>query len=393
MRALDGITVLEFANYVSGPYAGMMLADLGADVIKIESPDGGDPFRGWGAADYSATFGSVNRNKKSVVLDLKSADGLAAARALAADADVLIENYRTGAMDRLGLGYEELSKANPRLVYASITGFGRDGPYAERAGYDTVGQAMSGLLSVLTDLSKPQPMGISLSDHLTGMMAAYGILGALMARNTSGRGQRVETSLLAATIAFLGENAARFFETGKTPSRETRARSAQVYAFTDANGQGVVVHLSSPTKFWRGLTEVAGHPEWQDDARFKTKRDRQENYRVLHGLLAEIFATESRDHWLALLQQHDVPSAPIYTLDQVFADPQVEHLGLIRKIPHPKVGHVSLVSGGVTLSETPAEILTTAPDLGQHTDEILARIGSSPVYGGGGPRSGGGGGS
>jgi crotonobetainyl-CoA:carnitine CoA-transferase CaiB-like acyl-CoA transferase len=375
MRALEGIVVLEFANYVSGPYAGMMLADLGAEVIKIESPDGGDPFRGWGAADYSATFGSVNRNKKSVILDLKSPDGLTAARALAGTADVLIENYRAGAMDRLGLGYDTLRAANPRLVYTSITGFGGTGPYAERAGYDTVGQAMSGLLSVLTDLSNPQPMGISLSDHLTGMMAAYGILGALMAREKTGRGQRVETSLLAASIAFLGENAARFFETGKTPSRETRARSAQVYAFVDAEKQGFIVHLSSPTKFWRGLTEVAGHPEWQEDSRFLKKRDRQDNYHVLHGLLAEIFATRTRDHWLDLLRARDVPSAAINTLDQVFADPQVKHLGLVRQIPHAKLGHVSLVGGGVNLSETPPEILSVAPDLGQHTDEILARIG------------------
>src|SRR5579863_8750256 len=164
MGALTGITVLEFANYVSGPYAGMMLADLGAEVIKIEPPGGGDPFRGWGAADYSATFGSVNRNKKSVILDLKSPEGQAAALALASRADVLIENYRTGAMDRLGLGYSSLKPVNPRLVYVSITGFGSSGPYAGRAGYDTVGQAMSGLLGVLTNLANPEPMGISLSD-------------------------------------------------------------------------------------------------------------------------------------------------------------------------------------------------------------------------------------
>jgi len=375
MKALQGITVLEFASYVSGPYAGMMLADLGAEVIKIEPPDGGDPFRGWGAADYSATFGSVNRNKKSVALDLKLPEGLTAARSLCETADVLIENFRVGTMDRLGLGYERLSKSNERLIYCSITGFGQSGPYAERAGYDTVGQAMSGLLSVLTNLDKPQPMGISLSDHLTGMMAAYGILGALMARERSGRGQRVETSLLSATIAFLGENAARFFETKKTPSRETRARSAQVYAFVDVSGRGFVIHLSSPTKFWRGLTEVAGHPEWQDDQRFKTKKDRQQNYLVLHELLAAIFKTKDRETWLKTLEQHDVPSAPIYTLDEVFADPQVKHLGLIKEVPHKKLGSVSLVGGGISLSETPASIETCAPDYGQHTEEILARIG------------------
>ena len=374
MKALSGITVLEFASYVSGPYAGMMLSDLGAEVIKIESPDGGDPFRGWGAADYSATFGSVNRNKKSVALDLKSEAGRMAAQALAATADVLIENYRSGTMDRLGLGYESLKARNPRLVYASITGFGRTGPYAGRAGYDTVGQAMSGLLSVLTDLDDPKPMGISLSDHLTGMMAAYGTLGALMARERTGRGQLVETSLLSATIAFLGENAARFFETGRKPTRETRARSAQVYAFVDVRGRGFVVHLSSPTKFWHNLAQVAGHPEWQNDPRFKTKRDRQENYETLRAMLAGIFVTAEREHWLKLMLEHDVPSAPIYTLDEVFADPQVKHLGLKREVPHPKVGQVALVGGGVVLSETPAEILTPAPDLGQHTEEVLARI-------------------
>ena len=377
MRPLAGINVVEAASYISGPFAGLILADLGAEVIKVEPPDGGDPFRGWGAADYSATFGSVNRNKKSVVLDLKTDEGLSAARALAESADVLIENFRAGTMDRLGLGYEALERANPRLIYTSITGFGQTGPYATRAGYDTVGQAMSGLLSVLTNLEHPEPMGISLSDHLTGMMAAYGILGALMARERTGRGQRVETSLLQATIAFLGENAARYFETGKSPSRETRARSAQVYAFVDAEGKGFVLHLSSPTKFWRGLTEVADHPEWQEEKRFKTKRDRQENYRELHGLLAEIFRTRPREHWLRMLDQHDVPSAPIYGLDEVFADPQVAHLGLIRKVAHKKLGHVSLVGGGVVLSATPAEITACAPDYGQHTDEVLARIGRS----------------
>ena len=251
---------------------------------------------------------------------------------------MLIENFRVGTMERLGLGYEALHAANPRLVYTSITGFGPSGPYAERAGYDTVGQAMSGLLSVLTDLSNPQPMGISLSDHLTGMMAAYGILGALMAREKTGRGQRVETSLLAATIAFLGENAARFFETGKTPSRETRARSAQVYAFVDAKGQGFVVHLSSPTKFWRGpdarrrSSGMAGGCALQDQTRPPGELPRAP--RIAGGDIPRA----EREHWLALLQEHDVPSAPIYTLDEVFADPQVKHLGLKREVPHPKLG-------------------------------------------------------
>ena len=372
--ALGGITVLEFASYVSGPYAGMMLGDLGAEVIKVEDPKSGDPFRGWGAADYSATFGSVNRNKKSIILNLKSTEGVAAAIALTEEADVLIENFRPGTMDRLGLGYEKLSAINPRLVYCSVTGFGGTGPYAKRPGYDTVGQAMGGLLSVLTDLELPKGMGISLSDHLTGMMAAYGCLGALAARERTGKGQRVETSLLTATLSFLGENAARYFEEGKVPSRKTRTQTAQVYSFVAGDGKPFVIHLSSPPKFWKGLCKVAGHNEWFDDERFVDKAKRRANYDELEGLLAAVFKTETREHWLEQLLEEDVPSAPIYTLDETLDDPQIRHLGVIHEVPHPKVGSVKLVESGVRMSDTPPEIRTAAPLHGEHTEEILKRI-------------------
>ena len=372
--ALGGITVLEFASYVSGPYAGMMLGDLGAEVIKVEDPKSGDPFRAWGAADYSATFGSVNRNKKSIILNLKSTEGVAAAIALTEEADVLIENFRPGTMDRLGLGYEKLSAINPRLVYCSVTGFGGTGPYAKRPGYDTVGQAMGGLLSVLTDLESPKGMGISLSDHLTGMMAAYGCLGALAARERTGKGQRVETSLLTATLSFLGENAARYFEEGKVPSRKTRTQTAQVYSFVAGDGKPFVIHLSSPPKFWKGLCKVAGHDEWFDDERFVDKAKRRANYDELEGLLAAVFKTETREHWLEQLLEEDVPSAPIYTLDETLDDPQIRHLGVIHEVPHPKVGSVKLVESGVRMSDTPPEIRTAAPLHGEHTEEILKRI-------------------
>ena len=372
--ALGGITVLEFASYVSGPYAGMMLGDLGAEVIKVEDPKSGDPFRGWGAADYSATFGSVNRNKKSIILNLKSTEGVAAAIALTEEADVLIENFRPGTMDRLGLGYEKLSAINPRLVYCSVTGFGGTGPYAKRPGYDTVGQAMVGLLSVLTDLESPKGMGISLSDHLTGMMAAYGCLGALAARERTGKGQHVETSLLTATLSFLGENAARYFEEGKVPSRKTRTQTAQVYSFVAGDGKPFVIHLSSPPKFWKGLCKVAGHDEWFDDERFVDKAKRRANYDELEGLLAAVFKTETREHWLEQLLEEDVPSAPIYTLDETLDDPQIRHLGVIHEVPHPKVGSVKLVESGVRMSDTPPEIRTAAPLHGEHTEEILKRI-------------------
>lgn len=372
--ALESIRVVEFANYVSGPYAGMILGDMGADVIKIEEPTKGDPFRGWGRVEYSSTFGSVNRNKKSVTLDLKSDEGKAHARALILTADVVIENFRSGTMERLGLGFDQFRDKNPGLIWCSITGFGSDGPYAMRPGYDTVGQASSGLLSLLTDIADPKPMGISLSDHLGGMNAANGILAAIIARGRTGRGQRVETSLLESTLSFCGENAARFFENGKVPGRATRTHQAQVYAFTASDKKAFVVHLSSPTKFWIGLTQVAGHPEWADDPRFKTKETRGKNYDELNRLLAEVFRTNTRAYWLDKLLEADVPSAPLNTFDDVFADPQVQHLKMRVDVPHPKLGTVGYVRNGVRLSETPNEVRCCSPELGEHNEEILGAL-------------------
>ena len=271
---------------------------------------------------------------------------------------MLIENFRVGTMDRLGLGYEALTKANPRLIYCSVTAFGLTGPYATRPGYDTVGQAMGGLLSVLTDLEAPKPMGVSLSDHLTGIMAAYGILGAICARERTGRGQRVETSLLGSTLAFLGENAARYFEEGDVPKRKTRTQTAAVFAFVAGDDKPFVIHLSSPPKFWEGLCRVVGRADWIDDPRFKTKADRRKNYDDLEAMLGDIFKTEPRQHWLDALLEADVPSAPIYALDEALADPQVQHLGMIKEVPHPKVGSVKLIGGGVFLSDTPTDIKT-----------------------------------
>jgi crotonobetainyl-CoA:carnitine CoA-transferase CaiB-like acyl-CoA transferase len=369
--ALDGIKIFEFASYVSGPYAGMLLSDLGAEVVKVETPDGGDPFRMWGKTDYNGTFGSMNRNKKSVTLDLKTEAGRAAARKLTLGADVVIENMRAGAMERFGLGYEALAADNPRLVYCSITGFGSQGPYRERAGYDTVGQAVSGLLSVLTDRKAPQPMGVSLSDHLAGAFAAYGVLAALMARATTGRGQKVETSLLQATLSFLGENAATFFEDGNVPSRQSRCRRAQVFTFTAGDGLPFVVHLSSPEKFWRGMLIALNREVLTADDRFRTREQRVKNYDALSGELAATFQSRPRAEWLALLGAQDVPSGPLNTLDEVFADPQVLALDMRKNLPHHSRGTVSVVGNPVRLSATPPRVETAAPDLGAHNDEFL----------------------
>src|SRR5919106_2385764 len=287
--ALSGINIIEAASYVTGPFASQLLADMGADVIKIEEPERGDPFRGWGDRNYSATFCSLNRNKRSATLDLRTDEGREIMLQLAAKADVLIENFRPGVMDKRGLGYEGVKALNPRIVYCSISGFGQTGPYRDMPGYDTIGQARSGLLSLLTDPGKPQGMGISFSDHLTGMYACYGVLAALMNRTLTGEGQLVETSLLRSSISFIAENAARYFETGHVPRRKHRTTTAGVFAFVDQQNLAFVLHMSSPDKFWNALFKVVGRTEWSNDARFNNRQGRIANYDSLYEGMQEIF--------------------------------------------------------------------------------------------------------
>jgi len=375
--ALEGIRVLELASYVTGPFAALLLADLGADVVKIEQPGLGDPFRGWGEKLYSATFCSLNRNKKSVTLDIRRDEGRDIFLKLAAGSDIVIENFRPGTMEKRGLGYEAIQALNPKVIYCSISGFGQKGPYRDLPGYDTIGQAMSGLLSLLTDPEKPQGMGISFSDHLTGIYACYGILGALVHRMITGEGQRVETSLLRATLSFISENAARYFETGVVPRRAYRTKTAGVFAFVDKDGLPFVIHLSSPEKFWRGLLEAVGKKEWAEDARFRDRKGRTENYDLLTGLLQSIFSGGRREEWLQRLQAHDVPCAPLNTLGEVFNDPQVREYGFPIEVEHPRMGKMRLVGSGVELSRTPPGIKMPPPTLGEHTGEVLGALGYS----------------
>ena len=373
--ALAGIKVLETASYVTGPFAAQLLADMGAEVIKIEEPKRGDPFRGWGERNYSATFCSLNRNKKSLTLDLRTDEGRDVTLKLAAGADALIENFRPGVMDKRGLGYDDIKKINPTIVYCSISGFGPTGPYRDLPGYDTVGQARSGLLSLLTDPGKPQGMGISFSDHLTGMYACYGVMAALMNRMSTGQGQHVETSLLRASISFVSENAARYFETGHVPRRKHRTTTAGVFAFEDQDGLPFVLHMSSPDKFWNGLFNVVGKPEWSEDSRFNNRKGRIANYDVLVKELEPIFRGGHRDEWLRLFLANDVPAAPINTLDEVFADAQVKTYGFPTEVEHPKMGKMKLVGNAVSMSRTPPTIDRPPPVLGEHTDEILQSLG------------------
>ena len=326
--ALEGIRVVEFANYVSGPYAGMLLGDMGAEVIKVEAPDGGDPFRGWGRVEYSPTFGSVNRNKKSIVLDLKSADGDAEARALTRTADVLIENFRTGTMERLGLGYTRRARDNPGArCGARSRATARTGPYASRPGYDTVGQATQ---------RPPQPAHRSRPPKADGHLAVRSSLrhggvqwrlGALVARGRTGKGQTRRHFAARVHGFVLRRKCSRFFENRKVPGRATRTHQAQVYAFVAGRKSlrrapvvaDEILGWRSPRRRQAGM--VRGQ-------RFATKETRGSHYDVLHEGLAAVFKGDTRAAWLAKLHAEDVPAAPLNTLDEVFADPQVEHLGM-----------------------------------------------------------------
>jgi crotonobetainyl-CoA:carnitine CoA-transferase CaiB-like acyl-CoA transferase len=373
--ALQGIRVIEMSSYVTGPFAGAMLSDLGADVIKVEEPGKGDPFRGWGDRLYSATFCSLNRNKRSITLDIRQDEGRDILLRFLAAADVFIENFRPGTLAKRGLGYETVRELNSKIVYCSISGFGQSGPYRDRPGYDTVGQAMSGLLSLLTDPGDPKGMGLSFSDHLTGFYACYGILGALVNRLITGQGQKVETSLLRASLSFLAESASRYFETGEVPRRAHRTHTAGVFAFEDQDGLPFVIHLSSPEKFWRGFLDVLGKPEWAEDPRFRDRKGRTANHDALSRLSQEIFRRGRRSDWLRRLEEKDVPCAPLNTLEEVFQDPQVREYGFPIEVEHPQMGKMRMLGSAIELSRTAPKIKSAPPLLGEHTEEILREFG------------------
>lgn len=375
---LAGARVIEAASFITGPYAGQLLADLGADVVKVEEPRGGDPFRSWGKGLYSPHFIAYNRSKRSVTLDLKTEAGLDVLHRLAGRADVLIENFRPGVADRLGFGFQRLRELNPRLIYCSISGLGQSGPYVKRPTYDTVGQALSGLLSLLVDPVDPRPIGPAFSDGLTGLFAAYGVLAALHARAQTGQGQLVDTSMLAATMTFLPETFGRYFELGEVAGPYTRPKVAQVYAFRCADGHSLAIHLSSPPKFWQGLAAVVGRHDMVADPRFAKREARVDHYDLIRDQLAPIFLTRTRAEWLERLEAADVPVAPINTVDQVLEDPQVRHLGLEQVAQHPTEGAVRMLGFPVRFDTTVLDPSAAAPTLGEHNDAIFAELGLTP---------------
>ena len=369
---LDGIRVVEQGTFITGPCAGMMLADLGADVIKIESPEG-DPYRSYQGDHYSPHFQAYNRNKRSIALNLKQSEERALFDGLVNEADVFIQNFRPGTAARLGAGSDRLLALNPRLIYASISGFGSSGPYAERPSYDSVAQALSGFLSVVVDSDRPRFLGPALADAITGIYAAYGVLGALVQRGRTGKGTLIEVSMLEAMAHFAVEPFAAYFSLGTTPTSSDRPRLAQAYILRTADKRLIAIHLSSLDKFWNGLVDALDAPELRSDERFCHRQARIENYESLNAELDRRFSSRDLAHWTLQLGGNDVPYAPINTIDEVTSDPQVEHLGLIVPVTRTHGGARS-VRPPVQFGGVREESVRAAPLLNEHGDWIRAAL-------------------
>jgi len=380
--ALAGLSVLDLTSQLSGPYCSMILADLGADVVKVERPGQGDDSRAMGphVAGESAPFMTFNRNKRSITLDLKTADGCAIARRLAARADVVLENWRPGTAARLGLGWDDVRALNRRAIYCSISGFGQTGPYAQRGGFDRIAQGMSGMMSVNgAEDGPPLPVPIPVSDIGTGMFAVIGILAALHVREQTGAGQLVDTSLLETPIAWAVYEASSYFATNEVPRRlgPGHRTAAPYQAFRTADGW-INLGGGSPS-FWPIICRVLGVPTLADDKRFATPPLRVKNRAALAELLEARFVTAGTVTWLERLEAAGVPAGPILDYGQVFADPHVRHRQMAVEVDHPRAGRTRVLGIPVKLSTTPGSIRRPAPTLGEHTDEVLSELGYDAV--------------
>jgi crotonobetainyl-CoA:carnitine CoA-transferase CaiB-like acyl-CoA transferase len=369
-KVLDGITVLEQGTFITGPAAGMLLADLGANVIKIEQPGTGDPFRAFKGGLYSPHFQTYNRNKRSMTLDAKDPADAAVFDQMVAGADVYIQNFRPGAAERLGAGEGRLRGINPRLVYCAISGFGQTGPAAGRPAYDTVAQAASGFLNLLVNPENPRVVGPAIADALTGFYAAYGILGALVERGRTGLGKSVEVSMLEAMCHFNLDAFTHYFAENEVMGPYSRPSVSQSYTLPCADGKWIALHMSSPEKFWRGLAEAIERPDIFQDSRFATREARIAHQGELIALLGAVFSTRDRAEWCRRLEARDVPHAPMYDTSEALQDPQALHLGLEIEGRHPTLGRWRTVRSPVSFDGRRDSEVVPPPLLGEHDREI-----------------------
>jgi formyl-CoA transferase len=388
-RALGHIRVLDLSRVLAGPWCSQNLADLGADVIKIERPGCGDDTRAWGPpyakdadgidTSEAAYYLSANRGKRSVTVDIASPEGQALVRELARHSDVVLENFKVGHLKRYGLDYESLKAIKPDLVYCSITGFGQDGPYAHRAGYDFLIQGMGGLMSVTGERDDlpgggPQKVGVALTDLMTGMYATIAVLAALTHRDRSGEGQHIDMALLDTQVAMLANVGSNYLNSGKPPKRWGNAHPNIVPYQTFACADGHIIVATGNDGQYQKFVEAGGRPELAFDPRFATNPLRVQNRDTLVPLLADMVATKNRDEWIDLLEARGVPCGPINDIGDVFENPQVKARQVAIELPHPVAGKVKLVRSPMKMSATPATSDKAPPLLGQHTAEVLREV-------------------
>lgn len=391
--SLSHLRVLDLSRVLAGPWAGQILGDLGAEVIKIERPKSGDDTRSWGPpylqgadgnADLSAYFLTANRNKQSLAVDIAHPEGQELIRKLVAESDVILENFKVGGLKRYGLDYDSLKQINPKLIYCSITGFGQDGPYANRPGYDFLIQAMGGLMSITGQPdggpgAGPMKVGVALTDIMTGLYATIGVLAALSHRDRTGEGQYVEAALLDVQVACLANQAMNYLTTGQAPGRMGNAHPNIVpyQDFPTADGN-MVLTVGNDEQFTR-LCDVLEHPEWASDERFATNRARVANRKELIPRLRQATVMRSTQEWVQILERSGVPCGPVNTLDQVFEDPQVLARGMKQSVQHPSLGDVPTVGNPIRLKLTPVSYRTAPPLLGEQSKQVLEKIaGLSP---------------
>ncbi|BCJ86849.1 CaiB/BaiF CoA transferase family protein [Effusibacillus dendaii] len=379
MRALEGLIVIDLTRVLAGPYCTMLLGDLGADVIKIEGPGGSDETRTWGPpfkGDQSAYYLTANRNKRALTLNLKDPEARDILREMVRTADVLIQNFKTGSMEKWGLSYEDLSQLNPGLVYCSISGFGQYGPYSELPGYDYIVQAMGGMMSITgSEQSGPMKVGVAIADLATGMYCTIAILAALRERESSGKGQHLDISLLDSQISLLANVASNYLVSGQIPKRYGNEHPNIVPYQTFATRDGEMVVTVGNDRQFQKLCQLIGLPQLAENPDFQTNSARVANRERLIEILQAEFNRQTSQEWLKQLTSAGIPAGPINNMQDLFNDPHVTARDMKVEIPHPTVGSVTLVGSPLKLSRTPVEIRRHPPLPGEHADEILREYG------------------
>lgn len=372
---LQGIRVLEIAQYIAGPMAGQQLADYGAEVFKIERPQGGDPFRaydgGRNVPDYGFNFRAFNRNKKSLVLDLSSPAAADVIRRIAATVDVVIENFRPGVTERLGIGYEALKAVNPGVVYCAIAGFSSDGPFAKRPAFDTIGQALSGILYLFIDPKEPRMRGPTVADQVTAMQAATAILAMLRGREVTGRGGRIDISMIDAAVSFIPDVIAGYTDAAKNPDSETRVAASQAFIMRCADEKLIAVQLGGLEKAFIALLAVLGCSELAEDSRFVVPFDRRANWSALVELLRPYFAAQPISHWISEFTLAGVPFSEVLTIPEVIASQELVHSELLERREHPVAGPMTMARRPARIDKSRGPAQKFPPLLGEHTEEIL----------------------